>query len=107
MSVSDPIIPLLGKEDRGGRFYERCLKHQQDKHGKETTMKRITRNYLAVALICTLTAVLLGTAVTAMAEDVLPRPEKPFGGKIGRTVKESIKDFPKEFKLRKARLISC
>ncbi|MBI1818474.1 MAG: arylsulfatase [Deltaproteobacteria bacterium] len=29
------------------------------------------------------------------AQDVLPRPEPPFGGKIGRTVKESVKDFPK------------
>jgi arylsulfatase len=29
------------------------------------------------------------------AQDVLPRPEPPFGGKIGRTVAESVKDFPK------------
>jgi arylsulfatase len=32
---------------------------------------------------------------TAGAQEVLPRPEQPFGGKIGRTTKESIKDFPK------------
>src|SRR5215470_13484360 len=29
-------------------------------------------------------------------EEVLPRPEPPFKGKIGRTVKESTPDFPKE-----------
>jgi arylsulfatase len=35
-------------------------------------------------------------AMPAQAQDVLPRPEPPFGGKIGRTTKESTKDFPKE-----------
>jgi arylsulfatase len=30
------------------------------------------------------------------AQNVLPRPEPPFKGKIGRTVKDSVKDFPKE-----------
>jgi len=33
---------------------------------------------------------------TAGAQEVLPRPEPPFGGIIGRTVKDSVKDFPKE-----------
>lgn len=33
---------------------------------------------------------------TARAQDVLPRPEPPFGGKIGRTTQESVKDFPQE-----------
>jgi len=32
---------------------------------------------------------------TAQQEEVLPKPERPFGGKIGRTVKESTPDFPK------------
>ena len=31
---------------------------------------------------------------TVEAQEVLPRPEQPFGGKIGRTTKESVKDFP-------------
>ena len=31
----------------------------------------------------------------AAAQDVLPKPEAPFKGKIGRTVKDSIPDFPK------------
>jgi arylsulfatase len=32
----------------------------------------------------------------ANAQEVLPRPEQPFKGYIGRTAKESIKDFPQE-----------
>jgi arylsulfatase A-like enzyme len=32
------------------------------------------------------------------AQDVLPRPEPPFKGHIGRTVEESTKDFPQEVK---------
>jgi Sulfatase len=40
----------------------------------------------------TLGAVLQG----AHAQEVLPRPEPPFEGYIGRTVQESTKDFPQE-----------
>ena len=32
----------------------------------------------------------------ARAQDVLPRPEQPFGGYIARKAQDSIKDFPKE-----------
>jgi hypothetical protein len=32
----------------------------------------------------------------ATAQEVLPRPEQPFKGHIGRTVKDSTKDFPTE-----------
>jgi len=41
--------------------------------------------------------VLLGLLVAeaATAQDVLPRPEAPFKGKIGRTAKDSVPDFPK------------
>ncbi|MFL5388306.1 MAG: hypothetical protein ACJ79C_06230 [Myxococcales bacterium] len=35
-------------------------------------------------------------ALGASAQEVLPRPEQPFKGHIGRTVKDSTKDFPKE-----------
>jgi arylsulfatase len=31
----------------------------------------------------------------AYAQEVLPRPEQPFNGRIGRTVKDSTPDFPK------------
>jgi hypothetical protein len=34
----------------------------------------------------------------ALAQDVLPRPEAPFKGFVGRTVEESTKDFPQEVK---------
>jgi len=45
--------------------------------------------------------IVLSLALSAMlastlgAQEILPRPEQPFGGKIGRTTKESVKDFPK------------
>jgi len=40
----------------------------------------------------------LGITVTdpASAQETLPRPEKPFGGTIGLTADQSVKDFPKE-----------
>jgi len=39
----------------------------------------------------------LGAAFTlpAGAQEVLPRPEQPFGGRIGLTAQDSIQDFPK------------
>ncbi len=40
-------------------------------------------------------AALVGAlASQVMAQDVLPYPEQPFKGKIGRTAKESTPDFP-------------
>src|SRR5947209_18028158 len=45
------------------------------------------------ALAFVLAAVLCGTA---SAQDALPRPEPPFKGHIGRTTKDSTKDFPQE-----------
>jgi arylsulfatase len=35
-------------------------------------------------------------AITASAQEILPRPEAPFGGRIARTAKDSKPDFPKE-----------
>ena len=42
-------------------------------------------------------SLVLGAAIAlpARAQEVLPKPEQPFGGKIGRTAKESTPDFPK------------
>jgi arylsulfatase A-like enzyme len=51
-------------------------------------------NTLATALVCALA--LLGVSISAFAQDVLPRPEQPFKGHIGRTAKDSKVDFPKE-----------
>ncbi len=35
-------------------------------------------------------------ATAVWAQEVLPKPEQPFGGKIGRTTKDSTPDFPKD-----------
>ena len=50
-----------------------------------------TKTMLAVLILALATAY----ALPARAQQVLPRPEQPFGGKIGRTTKESTPDFPK------------
>src|SRR5262245_38629324 len=44
-------------------------------------------------LTCLCAAVVIGGA--AAGQETLPRPEEPFGGKIGRTAKDSTPDFPK------------
>ena len=47
-------------------------------------------------IIISLSLVLFATiAQPAGAQEILPRPEQPFGGKIGRITKDSVKDFPK------------
>jgi len=51
-----------------------------------------TRNLLA-ALGLVLSAAMVSTA---RSQDVLPRPEQPFKGQVGRTTKDSKLDFPKE-----------
>ncbi len=38
----------------------------------------------------------LGLAATASAQEVLPRPQQPFQGRIGRTARDSTSDFPRE-----------
>ena len=50
-----------------------------------------TKNVFA-ALTIALGAVF---TLTTLAEEVLPKPEQPFAGKIARTAKESTPDFPK------------
>jgi len=47
-------------------------------------------------LLACLVSFAFAMAGTAFAEEVLPRPEPPFAGKIGITTQESVKDFPKE-----------
>jgi arylsulfatase len=46
-------------------------------------------------ILLILLALAFGLATSSWAQDVLPRPEQPFGGTIGRTAKESRTDFPK------------
>ncbi len=38
----------------------------------------------------------IALATSAGAQEVLPRPDPPFGGRIGVTTQDSVKDFPKE-----------
>ena len=85
----------------------------------ETTKHILTASILAVAVLTTpfhrasactravyfgkdgqtITAISLALfaaiASPARAQEILPRPEQPFGGKIGRITKDSVKDFPK------------
>src|SRR5215472_15711379 len=44
-------------------------------------------------LLCGMAAVMFESP--AIGQEALPRPEPPFKGKIGRTVKGSVPDFPK------------
>src|SRR5215470_7463094 len=59
----------------------------------------MTMNFVRALTI--IRCLLGGIAVAAtfagpvMAQEALPRPEPPFKGKIGRTVKSSVPDFPK------------
>src|SRR6516164_6782961 len=71
-----------------GRFHAVLLQREIEKKGK-LNMK--TKNAFAV-LIFALGAVF---TLTTEAEEVLPKPEQPFAGKIARTAKESTPDFPK------------
>jgi arylsulfatase A-like enzyme len=53
----------------------------------------MTQKYATLLLAFTLAAAF---ALQTGAQEVLPRPEQPFGGHIGLTAQDSIKDFPKE-----------
>lgn len=48
-----------------------------------------------LSLISFSTIIFLALISITGAQEVLPRPEQPFEGKIGRTVKDSTPDFPK------------
>src|SRR5438876_3850384 len=51
--------------------------------------------FAQIRLRAVLLSVLL-IGARAAAQEVLPRPEPPFGGRIALTVKDSVKDFPQE-----------
>jgi len=53
------------------------------------------QGFLLVSLIFLFTVLFFSSISPAWAQEVLPRPEQPFEGKIGRTVKDSTPDFPK------------
>jgi arylsulfatase A-like enzyme len=52
------------------------------------------RTFLSVAAVAL--AGCFAVLPAARAQEVLPRPDQPFKGHIGRTVKDSTKDFPAE-----------
>ena len=54
------------------------------------------RRKLFVATLTVTIGLTACLSVVARAQDVLPQPPQPFKGKIGRTVKDSTPDFPKE-----------
>lgn len=49
-------------------------------------------NFAKHLLLC---IALTACPISASADEVLPKPEQEFKGKIGRTTKDSVKDFPK------------
>ena len=51
--------------------------------------------YLRSLRLSILSLIALGGVYASAQEVVLPKPESPFQGKIGRTVKDSTPDFPK------------
>src|SRR5262249_19007723 len=74
-------------------------RHLSESH-EETVMKSTVRrgNTIKQTTLASLLALILYSAPVACAfahESVLPKPESPFQGKIGRTVKDSTPDFPK------------
>ncbi len=58
-------------------------------------MAHTRKKQLVFTLVVIIGLATLSTTVVR-AQDVLPRPPQPFKGKIGRTVKDSTPDFPKE-----------
>ena len=59
-------------------------------------MKIMRIPYLFAAILAAGLASMAAIAPLAGGQEVLPRPEQPFKGHIGRTVKDSAKDFPTE-----------
>jgi hypothetical protein len=73
---------------------------------EETAMKsalKISDSIKQTTLASLLALILCSASVTCAfsQESVLPKPESPFEGKIGRTVKDSTPDFPKSVEVPK------
>jgi hypothetical protein len=87
---------------REGRSESTCELRERSTWRQKHMIQAITRakilqtvvnsNLLAILVFVTLAAAI------AMAQDVLPRPELPFQGHVGRTVQDSTLDFPQEVK---------
>src|SRR6266581_4681083 len=63
----------------------------------KTKSMKITTMEMKAKIVLAAFSFALGAAfaLPAMAQEVLPHPEQPFKGKIGRTAAESTPDFPK------------
>ncbi len=53
-------------------------------------------NHTGRSVLLTIGLVLSFATLPAFAQEMLPRPDAPFKGQIGRTAKDSTPDFPKE-----------
>ena len=73
---------------------------RNDREGNSATQREGMRRR---TLLLSTTSLVSASAISAtlpsakaqQAEEILPKPEPPFQGKIGRTVKDSTPDFPK------------
>jgi arylsulfatase A-like enzyme len=61
---------------------------------KEKSVMKTTLTQILIAAMLSLVQT-AAFAATAGAQEILPKPQPPFKGKIGRTVKDSTPDFPK------------
>ena len=60
------------------------------------------RGYVRLAVLAISALILSWVSPGASAQSVLPQPQSPFQGKIGRTAKDSKPDFPKGVEAPKA-----
>src|SRR5262249_7242465 len=79
-----------------GRFPAHDSMSCRAEEGTVALARKAHRPRRSAALFIGVTlALAAGLALPVAAQDVLPRPAPPFKGKIGRTAKDSVPDFPK------------
>jgi Sulfatase len=91
------VAPYLGTQKKETSLNRYLLSLEEGKPRMRTTKRVLlgaqSANTIVVVLIA---AALFGAlALPAVAQEVLPYPQQPFKGKIGRAAKESTPDFPK------------
>jgi hypothetical protein len=74
---------------------KKLFEHLETRLTKTNQIQRHTVNQTHLPILLGLAVVAI-FAQRARAQDVLPRPEQPFGGYIARKAQDSIKDFPEE-----------
>ena len=78
-------------EDNSDRKYKDWSSH----HGSRLSRRHVLLGSSSLAATALTSVALSRPASAASQGSVLPIPEPPFNGKIGRTVKDSTPDFPK------------